>query len=74
MREFKVEVIPAIVPKNLEDLKEHLMRLRGIVRMVQLDVCDGIFVPSKTWPYGKDGDVMFKKIMQLSPRNYMQQK
>ncbi len=63
MRELEIEIIPAIGPKNFEDLKAHLSRLRDIVRMVQIDVCDGIFVSSKTWPYGKDGDTVFKSIL-----------
>lgn len=51
------EVIPAIIPRDFEDLKEHLSLLKGIVSMVQIDICDGRFVPSKSWPYvGDDGE------------------
>lgn len=63
MREQEVEIIPAILPKNFTELGEKLSRVRDIVRTVQIDVCDGLYVPSKTWPYGKDGDEMFKKIL-----------
>ena len=45
------EIIPAILPKNLSDLESHLNRVRDISRVVQIDVCDSFFVPSKTFPY-----------------------
>lgn len=63
MREFDIEIIPAILPKKFAELEEGLSRVRDIVRAVQIDVCDGIFTASKTWPYGKDGDGEFKKIL-----------
>lgn len=49
-----VEVIPAIIPKDFEDLKEHLSMLKGSTSIVQIDICDGRFVPSKSWPYSGD--------------------
>ncbi|MFA5095285.1 MAG: hypothetical protein WC447_01325 [Candidatus Paceibacterota bacterium] len=45
------EIIPAILPKNYEDLKNKIALVRGIAPIVQIDICDGIFVPSKTWPF-----------------------
>jgi ribulose-phosphate 3-epimerase len=32
------------------------MRVTGIAKTVQVDVCDGHFVPSFTWPYKKQDD------------------
>ncbi|MFA5936269.1 MAG: hypothetical protein WC822_00105 [Candidatus Paceibacterota bacterium] len=46
-----IEIIPAILPKNYEDLKNKIALVRGIVPIVQIDICDGIFVPSNTWPF-----------------------
>jgi pentose-5-phosphate-3-epimerase len=46
-----IEVLPAILPKNYEDLKNKIATVRGVVRTVQVDLCDGIFVPSLTWPF-----------------------
>jgi len=46
-----IEIIPAILPKNYEDLKNKIALVRGIVPLVQIDICDGMFVPSKTWPF-----------------------
>ena len=46
-----IEVIPAILPKNYEDLKNKIAMVRGIAPVVQVDICDGIFVKSLTWPF-----------------------
>ncbi len=46
-----IEIIPAILPKDYEDLKNKIALVRGSVPLVQVDICDGIFVPSKTWPF-----------------------
>lgn len=45
------EIIPAILPKNYEDLKNKISLVKGWVPIVQIDICDGIFVSSRTWPY-----------------------
>lgn len=57
-----VEVIPAILPRDFAELKEKLARVASVVSLVQIDVCDGKFVPSRTWPYGKYDD-NFEKIL-----------
>ena len=46
-----MEIIPAIMPKNYEDLKNKVARLRGLVSIVQIDIMDGVFVRARTWPY-----------------------
>lgn len=48
------EIIPAIMPKNYEDLDEMMSLFVGVVPMVQLDIMDGKFVPARTWPYPRD--------------------
>ncbi|OGI61700.1 hypothetical protein A2645_01150 [Candidatus Nomurabacteria bacterium RIFCSPHIGHO2_01_FULL_39_9] len=45
------EIIPAIMPKNYEDLKYKVSLVKGLVSTVQLDLMDGVFVPEKTWPF-----------------------
>ncbi len=58
------EIIPAILPKNYEDLKNKIALVRGVVPLVQIDICDGIFVKSKTWPFlsaGKRTDLKNSK-------------
>src|SRR3989338_1327197 len=46
-----IEVIPAILPKSYEDLKNEIALVRGVVPVVQVDICDGVFVKSVTWPF-----------------------
>ena len=46
-----IEIVPAILPKNYEDLKNKIALVRGIVLVVQIDICDGVFVPNLTWPF-----------------------
>ncbi len=45
------EIIPAILTKSYEDLKNKIALVRGVVPVVQVDICDGNFVPSITWPF-----------------------
>ncbi|MFA6077775.1 MAG: hypothetical protein WC724_02015 [Candidatus Paceibacterota bacterium] len=46
-----IEIIPAVMPRSLNDLEEHISRVVGSAPWVQIDVMDGIFVRGKTWPY-----------------------
>ena len=48
------EIIPAILPRNYEDLKNKIALVRGHVPIVQVDICDGIFVKNMTWPFPDD--------------------
>ncbi len=57
-----IDVIPAIIPESFEDLKEKMHLVKGLAKVVQMDVCDGKFVPSKCWPYVND-DGEFEKIL-----------
>ncbi len=60
-----IDIVPAILPKNYEDMKNKISHVRGIVPVVQIDICDGIFVNSKTWPFTTGGfeDENFLKIL-----------
>jgi len=49
-----VEIIPAIMPKDYENLDEMMSLFVGVVPLVQLDIMDGKFVPARTWPYPRD--------------------
>ncbi len=46
-----IEIIPAILPKSFADLEQKMSLVAGLVPMVQIDITDGHFVPSKTWPH-----------------------
>jgi len=60
-----VEIIPAILSQNYEDLKNKIALVRGIVPIVQIDICDGVFVQNKTWPFSTGGasDINFQRIL-----------
>lgn len=59
-----IEIIPAILPKNYEDLKNKISLVKEVVPIVQVDICDGIFVPSFTWPFSSATiDYHFTKIL-----------
>ncbi len=59
------EIIPAIIPESFDDLKEKMSLINNLAPVVQVDVCDGKFVPRKSWPYLNDeGD--FEKIINES--------
>lgn len=45
------EVIPAIIPQNLNIIRERLSRLVGLVKKVQIDIVDGQYANVKTWPF-----------------------
>jgi ribulose-phosphate 3-epimerase len=59
------EIIPAILEKDFGEIKNKLTFLREKARCVHLDVCDGIFIPSQTWPFTTGGfeDADFLKII-----------
>lgn len=58
-----IEIIPAIIPKNINDLKEKLERVRRIARFIQIDVIDGKFAPRPSWPYGEGNEKSFQEIV-----------
>lgn len=46
-----IEIIPAIIAKSFDELKEKIKLVEPHVQSVQIDIMDGIFVPEKTWPH-----------------------
>jgi ribulose-phosphate 3-epimerase len=58
-----IEIVPAILPKNYEDLKNKIALVRGAAPLAQIDICDGVFVSSKTWPFESNLDEHFHKIL-----------
>jgi ribulose-phosphate 3-epimerase len=47
-------IVPAILPSDFDELAASLTALRGITKLVQIDVVDGVFAPAQTWPYGDE--------------------
>jgi ribulose-phosphate 3-epimerase len=60
------EIVPAILPKSYDELAEKLEIAAGHAPVVQIDVCDGGYVSSRTWPYLKGPgveDTIFEEIV-----------
>lgn len=58
-----MEIIPAILPKDFSEIEEKVLQIKGLSKIVQIDICDGKFVSSITWPYRKT-DENFEKILR----------
>lgn len=52
------------MPESLTELSEKADQVKGLVSLVQLDVMDGLFVPSKSWPYRKSQSEEFKTLLR----------
>ncbi len=62
-----MNIIPAILPKTREELIEKLQALAGVdySGRIQIDMCDGNYVPSKTWPFA-DSSMPAKSSFELA--------
>ncbi|MEI6397032.1 MAG: hypothetical protein WCO48_03110 [Candidatus Taylorbacteria bacterium] len=61
-RQTRTEIIPAILPRDFAEITEKIDLIKGFVKTVQIDICDGHFVKSFTWPYKKHDD-SFEKML-----------
>ncbi len=48
-----IEIIPALMPKSVEDIESFIDRYKNIesVSFLQIDIMDGILTPYHTWPF-----------------------
>ena len=60
-----IDIIPAVLEKDYESMKNKISLIRGVAPVVQIDLCDGIFVSTKTWPFSTGGfqDTKFLRII-----------
>ncbi len=58
-----IEIIPAILPQDLKELQTKIALVKDYVQTVQVDFCDGVFVPSRTWPYAGKDEEFFHQIL-----------
>lgn len=47
-------ILPAIIPESFEHLESQLIQVKGLVRSVQIDICDGRLTPNPSWPFVED--------------------
>ncbi len=58
-----IEIIPGILPTNIGELRGKASLVKDIVATIQFDMCDGIFVPTKTWPYNGKDEMAYREIL-----------
>jgi ribulose-phosphate 3-epimerase len=56
------KVLPAIIPVNKEQLKEEMGRVSHFAELVQVDISDGVFTNTRTWPYNGQDREYFEKL------------
>lgn len=56
------QVVPAIIPHTKEQLTEEIRLVAQFAALVQIDISDGVFVPTKTWPYNGRDSEFFEKL------------
>jgi len=57
-----MNIIPSIISTDLDEIKDKLARLDGLVAFAELDVMDGVFVPNTSWRSPEDLKNMDGKI------------
>jgi pentose-5-phosphate-3-epimerase len=58
-----IEILPALMPKNIGDIRGKLSFLFERTDMVQLDIMDGVYVPDVTWPYNGEDQQFLQDIL-----------
>lgn len=66
-----LEIIPAIMPDNYDDLVSKATLVRGLVPLAQIDVMDGKFVRSKSWPYREAGNANEPHFLAMQKQDEM---
>jgi pentose-5-phosphate-3-epimerase len=47
------KITPGILTDNLRDIEVSVSLVRDTVKLVQLDICDGVYTEHPTWPYSQ---------------------
>jgi len=58
-----IEITPAVLVKDFDELNEKLAKFVNITKMVQIDICDGKFVQSITWPMNQKDRASVENIL-----------
>jgi len=57
------EIIPAVLAQDFSELNEKLAKFVNITKLVQIDICDGKFVPSVSWPMNRNDQQSVEAIL-----------
>ncbi len=60
-----MNIIPAILESNYQEIEHKIESILHDVPQVHIDVCDGLFVPKKTWPYSAASNNRIEESMQV---------
>jgi len=69
MNNQEIEIIPTCVPQSAKDLVERARAIAAFSPAIHIDIVDGLFAPSHTWPYiehGRFGEFDLSGISGLS--------
>lgn len=58
------EIIPAIIPESYDHLRSKLLLVKGLTKTIQIDITDGLFVVSRSWPMKKSDQRLFNEIVK----------
>jgi len=58
-----IEIIPAVLAQNYDDLREKISRFSNYAKIIQIDMCDGKFVPSYSWPMQTKDEASVQNIL-----------
>ena len=58
------EITPAILAQDFNELNERLAKFVNISNIVQIDICDGKFVPSMSWPMNSKDQAGVEAILE----------
>ena len=61
-KNMNAEIIPAIMPRDFDDIVSHVSLVRMYVDTVQIDLMDGKYVPESTWPFFRDSNNYLEKL------------
>jgi len=59
-----IEVIPSLPALTFQELKTKLSIVRGLVSTFQIDVTDGMFVTSRSWPMNTGDKAQFARLVK----------
>lgn len=66
MTKFSDIVTPAILEHSYDAIEGRAHLVKNLVPLVQIDIVDGLFAPSITWPYRSAGRIHDRHFDQLS--------
>jgi len=56
------KVVPSIIPYSKQELEDRLALCAPFAKLVQVDICDGVFARPKTWPYDFVDEEFFEEM------------